>query len=47
MGAQIGSVEAVATFKNSDTKIDLAGTFKYPIFLKKILYTNTYTYAEL
>ena len=35
MGAQIGSVEAVATFKNSDTKIDLAGTFKYPIFLKK------------
>ena len=31
MGAQIGSVEAFATFEDSDTKVHLAGTITYPI----------------
>jgi len=42
MGAQIGSVEAFATFEDSDTEINLSGEINYSIyvvldfFLKKI-----------
>ena len=33
MGAQIGSVEAFATFEDSDTEINLSGEINYSIYV--------------